>query len=581
MKPGLLARLVSGRLTLLSICGVALALLPLVAWPVSIAADGTRRHPPRAAVASASAFATDAGLEVLANGGNAFDAAVAVSATLGLVEPESSGIGGGALMLLHVANDERDVFIDAREKAPLAATRDMFLDAQGNPVRDRSTRGALAAAIPGLPAALVHLAGRYGTLPLERSLAPAIRLARDGWILSSKTAAALAAPSEILKSSPAAARMFLRNGKALPAGATIVNEDYAAMLERLARDGRASFYEGAFARRLVDGVRAAGGIWTLEDLEQYQVVERDPVRLEYRGWQLVTAPPPSSGGAALGEILHVLEGYDLASMTRVGRVHVTVEAMRRAYRDRAIYLGDPDFTKVPMALLLSPQYAAGLRAGINVDRATPSSMLPGIGTVAERPDTTHFSIIDNEGNLAAVTQTINLSFGNAMMLDGTGFMLNDEMDDFSVKPGVPNAFGLIGAEANAVAPGKRPLSSMTPTFLFGRDRIAVIGTPGGSRIITMVLLGLMELMDGGSAHAAVALPRFHHQYLPDVIYAEPDTFTGEEASALEARGFSIEREEPWGNMQAVLWDSAHDTVEAAADPRWKGVGKGATGPETR
>jgi gamma-glutamyltranspeptidase/glutathione hydrolase len=255
--------------------------------------------------------------------------------------------------------------------------------------------------------------------------------------------------------------------------------------------------------------------------------------------------------------------------------------MRRAYRDRAIYLGDSDFTHVPMALLLSPQYAAGLRAGINLDKATPSGMLPGIGAPLERPDTTHFSIIDTDGNLAAVTQTINLSFGNAMMVDGTGFMLNDEMDDFSAKPGVPNAFGLIGAEANAVAPGKRPLSSMTPTFLLGRDRTAVIGTPGGSRIITMVLLGLMELMDGGSAHDAVARPRFHHQYLPDVIYAEPDAFTAGETSALQARGFSIKREEPWGNMQAVLWDAAHESVEAAADPRWKDVGKGATGTETR
>jgi gamma-glutamyltranspeptidase/glutathione hydrolase len=250
--------------------------------------------------------------------------------------------------------------------------------------------------------------------------------------------------------------------------------------------------------------------------------------------------------------------------------------MRRAYRDRALYLGDPDFTKVPMNLLISPQYAAGLRAGINLDRATPSSSLPGIGASVERPETTHFSIIDRDGNLAAVTQTINLSFGNAVMVDGTGFMLNDEMDDFSVKPGVPNAFGLVGAEANAVAPGKRPLSSMTPTFLLGRDRVAVIGTPGGSRIITMVLLGLMDLMEGGSAKDAVTLPRFHHQYLPDVVYVEPDALTPGEVSDLEARGFSIKREEPWGNMQAVLWDAAHDLVEAAADPRWRDVGKGAT-----
>jgi gamma-glutamyltranspeptidase / glutathione hydrolase len=568
----------------------ALALSLFVAGlPLSIAraANGGARHPPHAAVASANALATDAGLEILAAGGNAFDAAVAVSSTLGLVEPESSGLGGGAFMLLHFADGKRvdgkrEVFIDAREKAPMAATRDMFLDAQGNVIRDRSVNGALACAIPGLPAGLVHLSSKYGRLPLAKSLAPAIRLARAGFPLGAKNISMMNGRRDtLLKLSPTASKLFLRDGKVPEPGTMIVNPDYAAVLERLAKDGEKSFYTGEFAKTLVDGVRAAGGIWTLEDLAQYRVVEREPLRFSFDDWRLVTAPPSSSGGAALAEIFNVIDGYDFAKFDRIARVHVLVEAMRRAYRDRAIYLGDPDFVKVPLALLLSPEYAAGLRAGINTEKATPSAMLPGIGAPSERTETSHFSIIDRDGNLVAQTQTVNLPYGNAIMIAGTGFMLNNQMDDFSAKPGVPNAFGLVGEDANAIAPGKRPLSSMTPTFLFGRDRVAAIGTPGGSRIITAVLLGLLTIMDGGSAADATALPRFHHQYLPDVISAEPGAFTPDEMKALETRGFTVSAgENTWGNMNVVLWDIAKDRVDAAADGRWKGVGKGATEAST-
>jgi len=546
---------------------------------VSAADAGLSRPvlPKQVAVASANNQATDAGLEVLAAGGNAFDAAVAVSATLGLVEPESSGLGGGAFMLLHVAHDNRDVFIDARERAPAAATRDMYLDAQGNPNRDLAVNGPLAAGIPGLPAGLVHLAKKYGRLPLSRSLAPAIRLANEGWIFSSKNESMLGFRKDVLARSPAAAKLFLPGGEVPKAGTRMRNPDYARTLQLLAKQGADGFYRGAFARKLASGVRKAGGIWSEADLADYQVVEREPIRVTHRGYQLVTVPPPSSGGVALAEILNVLSGYDYPAMTRTDRIHVIVEAMRRAYRDRSIYLGDPDFFKVPLALLTSADYAAGLRAGISPSHATPSILLPGVGEGSERVETTHYSIVDSEGNLVATTQTVNLPYGNAFAVQGTGFLLNNEMDDFSVKPGVPNAFGLIGDDANAIAPGKRPLSSMTPSFLIGHNKMTAIGTPGGSRIITMVLLGLLELMDGGSAQAATDLPRYHHQYLPDVISAEAGALSAVEIQGLQAKGHVVTVESrTWGNMQIVTWDQGNGNVEAGSDGRWKGVGKGAT-----
>jgi len=557
--------------------GLILLLLPFSA--ALQAREAQAPVPPRqAAIASANAYATDAGLEVLAQGGNAFDAAVAVSATLGLVEPESSGIGGGGLMLLHLADGDRDVFVDARERAPLAATRDMYLDASGQVRPKSSIDGPLAAAIPGLPAGLAHLSEKYGRVPLSVSLAPAIRLARKGWVMNAKTAQVLPWRSEVLAQSPGARELFLRKGKPVEAGQVLKNPDYARTLERLARDGREGFYAGSLARRLVDGVRGAGGIWTVEDLAQYRVVEREPLRFSHRGFQLVTAPPPSSGGVALAEILNVLSGYDYPVMAQGERIHLVVEAMRRAYRDRAQFLGDPDFVDVPLARMMSLDFAAGLRASIHPHKATPSSLLPPVGPARERPDTTHFSIIDTEGNLAAVTQTVNLTFGNAFAVPGTGFVLNNEMDDFSAAPGVPNAFGLIGDEANEIAPGKRPLSSMTPTFISDGERTAAIGTPGGSRIITMVLLGLMDLMDGGGAQAAADRPRYHHQYVPDAILAEPGALPGDVVAQLESMGHTVKiADSTWGNMQVVLWNRRSGEVEAGSDRRWKAVGKGALG----
>lgn len=557
---------------------VAVAVLLLLA-PRAFAAEAVL--PQRPAVASANAYATDAGLEVLAAGGNAFDAAVAVSATLGLVEPESSGLGGGGFFLLRTAGG-REVFVDARERAPAAATRDMYLDAQGNADRSKAVDGPLAAAIPGLPAGLVHVAERYGRLPLARSLQPAIGLARNGWKFGPKNAAMLGFRAEKIGLSPGAAALFLRDGKPPKVGTPMRNPDYAKVLERLGREGAGSFYRGAFARRMAEGVRKAGGIWSESDLAGYAVVEREPIRIVHRGYTLVTAPPSSSGGVALAQMLNVLSGYDYPTLERARRIHLEVEAMRRAYRDRAIYLGDPDQVKIPVQLLISPAYAAGLRAGINPERATPSELLPGVGQHAERADTTHFSIVDTLGNLAAVTQTVNLPYGSAFAVPGSGFLLNNEMDDFSVKAGVPNAFGLIGEDANAIAPGKRPLSSMTPTLLIGEDRIAAIGTPGGGRIISMVLLGLLELIDGAGAQAAVDLPRYHHQYLPDAIAAEPGALDPSTIAALQAMGHVVEAQDrTWGNMQVVLWNPRTGEVQAGSDGRWKGVGKGAVGEAPR
>jgi gamma-glutamyltranspeptidase/glutathione hydrolase len=367
---------------------------------------------------------------------------------------------------------------------------------------------------------------------------------------------------------PAATEAFLPDGKMPEMGQVIKLPDLAVVLEKIAAEGRDAFYKGEIAQRLVDGVNAAGGIWSMADLEGYTVKERDPIRTTYHGYELVTAPPPSSGGVAIAEILNILDPYDIAKLDRVQRTHLVVEAMRRAYRDRALYLGDPDFYPVPVKMLTDPMYAAGLRAGILFDRATPSSMIPGREKLPEGTDTSHFSLMDAEGNMVSATLTVNTPFGSKFMVPGTGFVLNNEMDDFSAKPGEPNAYGLIGFTANEIQPHKRPLSSMSPTLVIGADREAVIGTPGGSQIITMVLLGILDFMDGHEPESWVNLPRYHHQYLPDKIFAEPDAFSAEEIAALEAMGYTVEvRDRRWGNMHGVMWNKKTGEVTAASDQR--------------
>ena len=541
----------------------------MVGLPLAVV--GSSEKPPTAAVASAHPQATAAGMEILSAGGNAFDAAVAVSAALAVVEPYSSGIGGGGFWLLHRASDGKQIMIDGRERAPLAAQRDLYLDEQGDVVPRLSMDGALAAAVPGEPAALVHLAEKYGRLPLAKSLAPAIQLAETGFEVDAHYRRMAAFRQAVMQRHASSARIFLPAGEVPGAGSVIRQADLAQTLRTLASKGRDGFYAGEVADRLVTGVRAEGGIWTLEDLQQYTVVEREPVTFQYRDLRIVSAAPPSSGGVALATMLQILEADDLARLDETDRTHVITEAMRRAYRDRAQYLGDPDFVAVPIQRLLHPWYAAGLRASIRADRATPSASLPGGVNSVDGADTSHFSILDREGNRVAATLRINYPFGSGYVAPGTGVLLNDEMDDFSAKPGVPNAYGLVGAEANAIEPGKRPLSSMSPTFVESDAGVAVLGTPGGSRIITMVLLAILDLDEGHKPQSWVSLPRFHHQFLPDMIQYEPGAFSQPVLEALEAKGHNLKRlDNGYGNMQAIYWDYDNHRVEAASDPR--GVG---------
>jgi gamma-glutamyltranspeptidase/glutathione hydrolase len=559
------AGLVRGRWLL----AVAAALLALP----SLAANA----PGKAAIASAHPLATAAGMEILGHGGNAFDAAVAVSAALAVVEPNGSGLGGGGFYLLHRASDGRQVVVDAREVAPAAATRDMFLDADGNPVDGLSTRHAKAAGIPGEPAGWDHLTRNYGRLPLAESLAPAIRLARKGFVISDsmhKDLARAIADDELDRNPTRDfVRIYLVKGRAPPVGHRLRLPELARSLEVLAQGGAGAFYRGRFARKLIDGVQSLGGIWTMDDLAGYRVVEREPIVTSYHGLRVVSPPPPSSGGVWLASVLNVLSGYDLGRMDNVTRKHVTLESMRRAHRDRAQYLGDPAFTDVPVRLLTSPDYAAGLRASIRLDKATPSDLLPGyVDGGGQGRHTTHFSVLDAEGNRVAGSITLNGWFGSGIVVPGTGILLNNQMDDFVMKPGVPNMYGLVGAEANAIAPGKRPLSSMSPTFVEGERGVAIMGTPGGSYIPSMVLLGILNWQAEADASTIVGAPRYHHQYRPDAVYAEPAAFSSDERAGLASRGHSIR---PWpatiGNMHVVTWDAATGKVDAASDSRWGGA----------
>jgi gamma-glutamyltranspeptidase/glutathione hydrolase len=545
-----------------------------VAAAALLAALANFDTPAHAAVSSAHPAASAAGLEVLRAGGNAFDAAVAISAALAVVEPTGSGLTGGGIYLLHRASDGFETAIDAREFAPAAATRDMFLDAHGEPVPGLSTDSALGAGIPGEPAGMALLAAHYGKLPVAQSLAPAIRLARSGFPLSAHLHEALQRRLAQFAADPEVARNFLRHGAVPPAGTLIRQPELAALLEQLARHGLEAFYQGELAAKLVAGVRAQGGIWSEADLAAYRAIERPPIVGQYRGARVVSAPLPSSGGITLIEALNILAQQPLGTSDGVTRKHFIIEAMRRAHRDRAMYLGDPDFVSVPVARLISPDYAAGLAASIRDDRATPSSTLPGIGAgAAAGPQTTHFSVLDRDGNRVAATITLNFGFGSGRMIKGTGLFLNNEMDDFSMKPGVPNGYGLVGTDANAIAPRKRMLSSVTPSFVDTGDRMMITGSPGGSLIIGMVLLATLDFLDGHSAAEIAAAPRIHHQYLPDVVRYEPGALSEAEIAALKARGDTLVSSSwRWGNLQTIIWNRSTGAVEAAADPRGEGAG---------
>ena len=543
-------------------------LVALAAPAARTAETGSERA--GAAIASAHPLATAAGYEILGRGGNAFDAAVAVAAVLAVVEPYASGIGGGGLWLLHRASDGRQLMVDARETAPAGVKLEQYVDGSGNPIRRATRRGGTAAAIPGAPAALVHVAEHYGTLPLAESLAPAIRHARDGFPVDERYARLAGLREDLLRENVEASRIFLDGGRAPQAGWRLRQTDLAATLERLARDGMEGFYGGPVAHALVDSVNEAGGVWQLRDLARYRVVERAPLRFTYRGASITTVTLPSAGGIALAQSLQMLERFDAVDARTPRGAHLVIETLRRAFRDRAAYLGDADYVTVPLERLTSRAYAEEGSAAINRQTATRSAAPARAPATAESANTTHLSVVDAAGNRIAATLTINLIFGSGVVARGTGVLLNNEMDDFTVQPHVPNAFRLRGGEANAIAPGKRPLSSMTPTFVEDAKGVLVLGTPGGSRIVSQVLLAVLDYVRTPSVDLAaiVAAPRYHHQWWPDEVEVEPGAFSAQWRAALEAKGHRLQpARRRWGNMQAVFRSTRDGRAIAASDPR--------------
>jgi gamma-glutamyltranspeptidase/glutathione hydrolase len=530
--------------------GVLAALTPGSVSAAEMTAQGTRGM-----VVTAQHEASEAGLDILEAGGNAIDAAVAVGYALAVVDPCCGNIGGGGFMLIHRASNE-DRFVNFRETAPAAATPDMYLDAAGNPVREASLYGYRAVAVPGTVRGLDLALSRYGRLKRDKVMAPAITFARDGFVLGEADAAIFARGAEHLAADPEAARIFLHpDGTPYKSGERLRQSDLAATLERIAAQGADGFYRGPVAAALAAASAAHGGVISETDLADFTATELPPLGCAYRGYRIVSSPPPSSGGTILCEILDIVSGWDIgtAGFQSPRAVHLTVEAMRHAFFDRNNVLGDPDFIANPIAQLLSADYAATIRAGIDPDKVTASAALGSVPASAERPQTTHYSVLDGEGNAVSVTYTLNGNFGASLVAPGTGFLLNNEMDDFAVKPGTANLFGLVQGDANAIAPHKRPLSSMTPTIVEKDGRpVYVLGSPGGPRIITAVLETLMNLVDFGMAPAqAVAASRFHHQYLPDTVFYEKDGLPSETLSALTAMGHSFKNQAPWGAVELI------------------------------
>lgn len=523
-------------------------------------------------------LASDAGVEILRAGGNAVDAAVATGFALAVVHPIAGNLGGGGFLLLRT-HDGKCTFIDFREKAPLGATETMYQDAHGNIIPDASVIGYRSIATPGSVAGLVYAEKKYGKLGLKRVMAPAIKLARDGYALSPEEAHELT--DRDLAKFPESRLLFQRNGNYYHAGDTFRQPELAHTLERIAADPD-DFYHGKMAHELVDDLKKGGALITLEDLAQYNVVERAPVVGTFHKYTIFSAPPPSSGGAVLVSALNILEGYDLARLgdRSAAWIHLATEAYRRAYMDRSDYLGDPDFNRIPVAELTARKYAEAWRSSIKPNEASPSAslkrpdgFLPPAPTTAgkrrESPDTTHYSIVDAEGNAVAVTTTLNDSFGSHVTAGSLGFLLNDEMDDFSSKQGVPNMYGLIQGPANAIAPGKRPLSAMTPTIVLEDGKLRyVLGSPGGGRIITTVGNIFLAASEGGlNIQEAVDAPRFHHQYLPDKLYLEPG-FNPDTLSELKKMGYTLAiKDGHWSNGECIAIDPRTGELEAGQDHR--------------
>jgi gamma-glutamyltranspeptidase/glutathione hydrolase len=510
----------------------------------------------KAMVVAQEPLAADVGVEVLRSGGNAVDAAVAVAFSLAVTHPFAGNLGGGGFLLARFA-DGRTTFIDFREAAPKGAFHDMYLDAAGKPTED-SRIGWRAAGVPGTVRGLEMAHSKYGSKPWADLLRPAIEQASRGVVLSYAEARSMCADKKLLERFPESKRIFLKGGGCYEAGETFVQPELAATLERIAAQGAKGFYEGETARILAEESKKGGGLITLGDLSSYKAVERTPVTGRYKGYEILTAPPPSSGGVALLEMMGMLEGtgYEKTGAGSAASIHWLAEVMRRAYADRAQYMGDPDFVKVPVRALLNRDYLARLRASIDPQRATPSSEVrAGDITASESGETTHFNIVDAQGNAVALTYTLNGGFGNGVTVPRLGFLLNNEMDDFAAKPGVPNMFGLIQGEANSVQPGKRPLSSMTPTIVLrGGQLYMVVGAPGGARIINGVLQVILNVVDFGmTVQEAVDQPRLHHQWVPDTLYLEKG-FSPDTRSLVEQMGYKLANTASVASVEAILID---------------------------
>jgi gamma-glutamyltranspeptidase/glutathione hydrolase len=553
-------------------------------------------HAPHAIVTSVHELASRAGVEMLQSGGNAVDAAVATGFALAVVHPQAGNLGGGGFLLLRNANGETH-FIDFREKAPAAATENMYLDAQGNVLpdsnKDSSVVGYRSVGVPGSVAGLVYAEKKYGKLSLKKVIAPAIKLARDGFPLAYEDTQDLK-KDEYLSEFPESKRIFQRDGNYYQPGELLRQPDLARTLERIAKNPD-DFYHGAMARELAAAIHKGGGLISAADLAAYEVKEREPIRASYRGYDIISAPPPSSGGVALVEILNILEGFDLAKLgNRSGdAIHLEAEAFRRAFYDRTDFMGDPDFAKIPVAQLIDKKYAAAWRESINPNHASVSKDLkrPAFGelervaqsrlaAIREPENTTHYSVVDAEGNAVSVTTTLNDSFGSRVTAEGLGFLLNDEMDDFAAKQGVPNAYGLIQGPANAIGPGKRPLSAMTPTIVLRKDGLKdgklflVLGSPGGPTIITTVANILIGVVDFSLDIAeAVNAPRFHHQWLPDEIFIE-DRLSPDTMNVLRSKGYKLNVRHFWGDGECIMIDPKTGERLGASDGRNNGKAVG-------
>jgi len=530
-------------------------------------------HPVRAAhgmVSSESHLASDVGLQVLRQGGNAVDAAVAMGFALAVTLPNAGNLGGGGFMLVHDARTGKSTAIDFREMAPTQASRDMYLDADGKVIPDKSLFTQAAVGVPGTVAGLLYALEHHGTRPRAALIAPAVALAKGGYPVDETLGALLAAEKGHLGAWPATKKIFFKGDEPLKVGERLVQADLARSLQAIARDGAKAFYQGDIARAIVAEAKAHQGLITAADLAGYQVVEREPVRGNYRGYEIVSMPPPSSGGTHIVQILNMLQGFPLKEWgpDSAKTIHVMAEAMKLAYADRSEYLGDPDQVKVPVKGLTSPGYAAELARKIDLTRATPAATIkPGKPQPYESDQTTQYTVADAAGNVVSVTYTLNLSFGSGIVAPGTGILLNNEMDDFSAKPGVPNAFGLIGGEANAVAPRKRPLSSMSPTLVLKNGKPwAATGSPGGARIITTTLETLVDLIDFGMNPAeAAATPRFHHQWLPDELRVEKG-LSRDTVTLLQQLGHKVVEKAAMGRTQTIQF-APDGTLVGASDPR--------------